>query len=74
DYTDIDPMTGMPRIGTGMMLGSMSAGGMGGGGGMPGMGGGPSANQFMRMVQDAQNIGEKYNVYLEPGLRNVLLT
>lgn len=73
DYTDIDPMTGMPRIGTGMMLGSMSAGGMGGGGGMPGMGGGPSANQFMRMVQDAQNIGEKYNVYLEPGLRNVRL-
>ncbi len=73
DYTDIDPMTGMPRIGTGMMLGSMG-GGMGGGGAMGGgMGGGPSANQFMRMVQDAQNIGEKYNVYLEPGLRNVRL-
>jgi|LSQX01.1.fsa_nt_gb type II secretory pathway component GspD/PulD (secretin)/tetratricopeptide (TPR) repeat protein len=73
DYTDIDPMTGMPRIGTGMMLGSMGGGGMGGGG-MGGMGGGGmSANQFMRMVQDAQNIGEKYNVYLEPGLRNVRL-
>ncbi|MBR5606052.1 MAG: hypothetical protein IKW70_06420 [Verrucomicrobia bacterium] len=71
NYNEIDPMTGMPRMGAGTMLAQQ--GGMGGGGG--GMGGGmgqQSVSAFNAMYMDMGDVRE-FVIRIDPPLKRVRL-
>ena len=68
NYNEIDPMTGLPRMGAGAMMGSGAMGGVG----SPAMGGQQQTSAFNSMYMNMGDVRE-FIIRIEPPLRRIRL-